>query len=118
MFGGKGVESSTNTATTAKVPAPRQSDTTGDRGDTIGDGATSLQHVIGGILPIGLCLAGFVEKETTRAPFSTSSNHSQALQSMSVRPPENIQLGSYSDELSTTLPCPHHAGTMWNSRES
>jgi hypothetical protein len=34
---------SLNTATTAKVPAPRQSDTTGDRGDTIGDGATSLQ---------------------------------------------------------------------------
>jgi hypothetical protein len=37
---------------------------------------------------------------------------------MSILPPENIQLGSYNDELSTRLPCPHHAGTMWNSRES
>jgi hypothetical protein len=48
------------------------------------------------------------------------STRSQTLQSTSIciLPQENIQHGSYNDELSTRLPCPQHAGTMWNSRES
>jgi hypothetical protein len=115
MFGGNGVESSQNTATTA---CPSPSDTTGD---TIGDGVSSVWHVIGGILSIGFCLArpaGLLEEDTTR---TSSSNIIEPFTDIVLQrylTQEYTQLGSYNDELSTRLPCPQHAGTMWNSRES
>ena len=64
---------------------PSPSDTASD---TIGDGVSSVWHVIGGILSIGFCLARparLLEEDTTRtSPPPTSSSHSRMLYSNDI----------------------------------